>query len=232
MQVVIFDSGDRHAVTWSKQFVDDSKLNRASVAMKSNVTPQEAVKVIDQAAQKARNGGTIIFAVGHGSMGTPGDTTSGWLDVAPKKKLRLGGRNVENTFHDVFYDLDPDGAGPSMSGKADDERGNTSRTVATRRQANFKIYQSIGELLSKSAVRDVIFLSCNAGNATDFIRKIANDWKIIVRAYKRRVVSQEEPTTTKVRFFLYNDVFDTGTNTVEARTRIPQVDFYSAGPPL
>ena len=37
----------------------------------------------------------------------------------------------------------------------------------------------------------MIFFTCKVGNATDFLRKMANDWDVVLGAYQKRVACSD-----------------------------------------
>ena len=51
-----------------------------------------------------------------------------------------------------------------------------------------------------AAVYNAVLLVCGDCSATDFIKKIANHWRVVVEAEQDRVAFQERPSK-RVRFF-------------------------------
>ena len=62
MQVVLYNENSPLHSTWSKQFVDDDKLNRKRVGMNGARSAVQLVKLISDAAKDAKGGGHLIFA--------------------------------------------------------------------------------------------------------------------------------------------------------------------------
>ena len=259
MDVVIYEAGQtqlaKHAKRWAVEQFVKAKAGRDAVEMALNPTPVAYLKTIFSAGQKAGKGGTVLFLVGHGGDITtahkfgmkvdlaPGEDPRkvGIVDLAPSKKLRM-------ETDDVFYDHDPDGAGPAMSQAKHDKsifdgapdpknkaaylkwmrEGATKGAIDRAEQWNRYLYT--GMYLKHNGVRRVVLLTCKVGSATVFLDKIARDWQIEVQAFNRRIVSQEEEKSTNVRLFLEGDADGVGSNTVDARTEIPKNGYYIAKP--
>jgi hypothetical protein len=83
----------------------------------------------------------------------------------------------------VFYDANVAGP-PSISDKENDEKYNPG----SQRLKNWKIYKEIADGIAKVGLYRVVFLTCKVGNASEMIRKIANDWQVVCFAYTARVV--------------------------------------------
>ena len=60
------------------------------------------------------------------------------------------------------------------------------------RLARWRIYEEISRAFKAASVRAVVLLTCRVGSATEFLRKVANDWGVIVRAYRQRVALTED----------------------------------------
>jgi hypothetical protein len=189
----------------------------------------------------------LILAVGHG--GAAELPTEGTVDLAPKLRMRLargtiGSRNEKGTeiFYDPFYDFIIPGPGRLKSDKTNDEDSVRLKDPVNIKGAKFRlsrhaIYQSIGSAIQDSHVNQVVFLTCNVGNAIDFIKKIALDWQVKVKAYKRFTIFQLNSQGTgkkqvfRARVFFEGDKDGTGSNTAAAEVNIPQINFITVGPP-
>ena len=116
--------------------------------------------------------------------------------------MRIGGFNVVGSFVDVFYDVNLLGP-PSISDMENDLKNNPQ----SPRLARWRVYQNISAAFKNAHLREVALLTCRVGNATEFLRKVANDWGLVVRAYRQRVALTEDVTTVgkKVtrRFFMH-----------------------------
>lgn len=244
MPVLIFDSTSTFHSTWADQWQKSDKLNRKKVGLaggKHTAIRDTFVKAIKLAGQTAGN--ELILAVGHGGALS---SDVGNVDLAPNRLMRLargtiGSRNAKGTevFYDPFYDfVFPRQNVVPKSDKMNDEdwskqKNSPNAGGAKFRLARFGIYRSIGDAIKANHINQVVFVTCNIGNATDFIKKIAFDWNVKIKAYKRSLIFQlNSPGTGKARAFLDGDKDGKGTNTVTGETEIPQVDFVTVGPPL
>jgi hypothetical protein len=224
---------DGYANIWTRDYVKRQPQSRNSVAMPSGLTTQQIADTIGRAAKMAGANGTLIFNLGHGGTGTSGDTKEGFIDLAPGKKMRIGGQQQTGTFINVFYDVNVAGP-PSVSDMDSDVKFNAGTAGAKTRQQNWKIYQSIGAAIRAAGVYRVLFLTCKVGNSTDLVRKIANDWGVVVTAPKQRVVLTPQKNQ-RVRIHLEGDGPGFGTNVPESEEEVmvfTNVNSYSAAPPL
>jgi hypothetical protein len=233
MQVVLYNENSPLHSTWSKQFVDDDKLNRKRVGMNGARSAVQLVKLISDAAKDAKGGGHLIFAVGHG--GTQAEATDqsyadGMVDLAPNKKLRLstgGPGNFVNPFYDYVF---PAHAGlVSRSDKDQDEKMHLAGYKD--HLANWQLYQNIGTAIRTNNVGKVTFLTCRIGNAVNFIKKIALDWHVVVHAYKKYVWFGGDDAG-KIRVYLDGDKPGAGTNIPDGATQLPKGSDVLVGPPL
>lgn len=212
-------------------------------------------QVYADAARSAGNGGTVIISVGHGGSRADrgGGLGAGMADLAPNRALRI---NRANVFYRMAasdarvdaeatrisrrhcrqmlnrFDLDesetpegrrhpspPDPHAYAMCSGAPSAR---SRLLIRR------CYDAIGRQLRNHGITDVLFLSCNIGNATRFVDKIAEDWGVRVSAYTRRVAVIQD-AGDKYRVYLNGDRPGTGTNTERGRVETPNADMYTSG---
>jgi hypothetical protein len=114
--------------------------------------------------------------------------------------MTLGGANasVPPNFVSVFYDVAP-GPPPSMSDLNHDLKNNPGSIRLLR----WRIYQEIVSACRQVAPYEIILLTCNVGKSTEFIRKVANDWRVIIRAYRVQVAAI--PSHPRVMLYLAND---------------------------
>ncbi len=226
--VVIFFQ-DGYADIWTDRFIKAQPGRRKSVLMGRNPTTNQIVSAIDSAARLAGQDGILIFNVGHGAGVSP---TVGSADIAPDKKMRLGGQGVTDVFVNVFYDVNL--AGPNgFSDMDNDIRFNAGSPAAKQRMANWQVYKNIGTIIRNAGVRRVIFLTCNLGNATDFVKKIASDWNTVIEAYRKRMVLDPQKNGN-IRMHLEGDAPGTGTNIPDNEHEIPlatESNSYRAGLP-
>lgn len=224
---------DGYANVWTRDYVKRQPLARNSLVMSSSPSPQQVVDTITKAAKLAGAGGTLIFNLGHGGTSSTGDVREGFIDLAPGKKFRIGGQQQDGVFTNVFYDVNV--AGPNaFSDRDNDLKFNAGTAGAKTRQEHFAAYKKIGEAIQAARIYRVIFLTCKVGNSTDLVKKIANDWNVVVTAPKRRVVLDPQPKN-RMRIHLEGDAPDFGTNTAASEEELfvfDNLNSYSAGPSL
>ncbi len=222
MNTAVISIVDGMADVWAKQFVDafikrPKKVEqggtleivppRFSIIMQSSPQPDEVISTIQKAVTQAGPGGVLVFNVGHG---VSANATDGVVDLAANHKFRLGGLNNADdpkVFVSVFYDLDPDGPGPRMSFQAEDEKFSANPSRLKR----WEKYKKIAKIVTDGRLRKVVFLTCKVGQSTDFLKKIALDWNVVVEAYKRRVQLTPQQNG-RVRIHLEGDAPGQGTN--------------------
>lgn len=222
MNTAIISIADAMADIWAKQFVEvftkrpkkverDSTLvivpPRFSFIMKSSPKPDEVISTIQKAVTQVGPGGVLVFNLGHGFGG---NATDGAVDLAPNGEFRLGGLNNANdpkVFISVFYDFDPDGSGPRMSFQAEDEKFSKNSSRLKR----WEKYKKLSAIIKDGKLRKVVFLTCKVGQSTDFIKKIALDWNVVVEAYKRQVQLTPQQNG-RIRIHLVGDDPGQGTN--------------------
>jgi hypothetical protein len=224
--VVLFFK-DGYADIWTDRFVKAQPLKRSSVLMPRNPTTSQVVSAISSAARLAGQGGTLIFNVGHGASDAP---IVGMVELAPGNKMSLGSQGQTNIFVNVFYDVNLGGPN-SFSDMEKDIKFYANSSGARQRRANWEVYKNLGKIVQNARIRRVIFLTCNVGNATEFVKKIANDWGTVVEAYKRRI-KLEPQSNGNVRMYLEGDAPGTGTNIPENESEMPlatESNSYRAG---
>jgi hypothetical protein len=165
-----------------------TQLARATTSkvkkMKSSATqPRDIVKDIQKAVTFARPGGLLIFAVGHGL--TDGQfPNAGGFDLADHDRMRIGGkfafRNPRD-FVDVFYDT----PNPPPSTPSDKEIDDKHHIGGSQYRAeHWKIYQDLCKVFVDGQLGLIVLATCNVGNSTDFLKKVASQWKTPILAYK------------------------------------------------
>lgn len=190
------------------------------------------VKTITDAIAAAGPTGTLIFNVGHGAAGA-GNALDGTVDLAPGSKLKLGGANNTNVFVNVFYDVNLSGPN-GFSGMDNDKKFNADTQAGKQRLQNWATYQRICQAFKAGGLYKVVFLTCNVGNSTEFLRKIANDWGTVIEAYKKRVVLDPQQNG-RTRMHLEGDAPGFGTNVEAAEENLPLAtgsNSFRVGPPI
>jgi hypothetical protein len=229
---VVISVPDGQADKWANQYINKQPLQRKSVIMPANPNSQQVLQSYRAAAASAGNGGVVIVNVGHGGISPQTNMpTDGLMDLAPKKKFRLGGLNIANSTVNVFYDIS---VVASAVPQIEFDRQNPGNTAAQQRLANWQVYKEIGNALRSAGVYKVVMLTCRVGNATDFIKKVANDWGVVVEAYKDLVALQTEPNNS-IRIYLASDSNGQGTNVPLGEEELPlatEFNSYRAGPPV
>jgi hypothetical protein len=229
-KTVILSVNDGMWNRWGDQFVKAQPQARKQLLISATPTVDQTKTSILNAIREAGSGGTLIISVGHGGAGT-GSTFEGMVDLAPAGVMRLGGANaaVPPNFVSVFYDINLAGP-PSASGLDNDLKLNPG----SARLKNWRVYQEISNAFKQTGVREVVLLSCNVGNSIDFVKKIANDWRVIVRAYKVQVGVDPNPPRFKV--FLANrpPPYRTAAESILHEEYLPfaPADTILVGPPL
>ncbi|HRF63760.1 MAG TPA: hypothetical protein PK708_12860 [Candidatus Competibacter sp.] len=216
MGTAVISVKDGTADVWGNQFVAVFAKRPQKVAMGGTITPvtprfnvimpsfpspETVIATVKKAVQQAGVGGTVIFNVGHGAT-VANSSVDGMVELAPNGKFKLGGLNADpdSVFLSVFYDLDPDGSGPNKSQLENDRLFNKG----TNRLTHWTHYKNLSDTIKAGQLRKVVFLTCRVGGSTDFLKKIALDWKVIIQAYKRRVVLAPQPNR-RVRIHLEGD---------------------------
>jgi hypothetical protein len=107
--------------------------------------------------------------------------------------LVLAGRNIRPqnphrgaTIINVFYDV------PAFPGQPSDLEHDTKNNPGSQRLKDWALYQDIGRAMRRTKPFRIVLLTCRVGNATEFLRKIANDWDVVIGAYTRRVACTED----------------------------------------
>lgn len=233
---------------WARQYAAADNKNRSIVEMGHGNLASAAVRASEIAARQAGRDGSVIYAVGHGGVGT--QSTSATADLAPKRQLQI------SQFL-AFYDAQTAWPGKSIRQMETDlisiNHKKLKRAAAKKKvdawcrtyiRSNCPIaqrqvldlprvqhlYDEVIEIYHRQPVYRIILLTCNVGNATAFVDEVSTDFGVPVLAYRRRVMSQRHGL--KVRMFLEGDVAGAGTNTDRALTELmpdAQVSDYYVG---
>jgi hypothetical protein len=172
---------------WGNRFVKRQPLSRIQQTIGPNPTVDQAKAAVLKSITAAGAGGRVIINVGHGAGGGTLLPNQGSFELAPGGVMRIVGFNVANGFVDVFYDVNVKGP-PAISDKENDEKNNPT----SPRLARWRIYEEISRAFRAGRLREVALLTCRVGSSTEFLRKVANDWGVVIRAYRQRVALTED----------------------------------------
>jgi hypothetical protein len=175
----VISQSDPTPAAWARRVQEANSFltNRPSPV---NVRPEDIVSFLKQTISDAGNGGLLIFAVGHGSI-TPGYPAMGAFDLADNAAMRIGGKGSNRdpaVFQDVFY-ADPDFP---RSEKENDE--DTHPDGWQGRLDRWSMYQDLSNTFANGGLAMVVLLTCRIGSSTDFLKKVASQWKTPILAYK------------------------------------------------
>lgn len=215
MQTAIISVADGTADVWARDYVAvylkrQKKVDmngsitfvnpRHNVMMPKNAKPDDVIKTVKTAVKVAGVNGTLVFNVGHGVAGSSSSGTDGWVDLSPNHSFKLGGLNTTNTFVNVFYDFAI--PRPGMVAKSDLDN-DKQYNPQSEKLKNWMKYQELAQIIKDGKLKKVVFLTCNIGNATDFLRKIALDFDTVCEAFKHKI--QLTPQKNRVRIHLQTD---------------------------
>jgi hypothetical protein len=176
---------------WGENFVKRQPQSRLQQPIGASPGVVATKAAILRAITTAGAGGRVIINVGHGSGGGALMPTEGKFELAPGGAMTIAGPGVHGAYVNVFYDINM--AGPPSMSDLDHDLKNTPHST---RAAHWKVYQEISTAFKKGRLREVALLTCRVGNSTEFLRKVANDWGVVIRAYRQRVVLTTVTTTT------------------------------------
>lgn len=205
---------------WADQWVAYDKLNRVNVRIPNPPSVGATVGAFATAIGAAGAGGTLVVNVGHGylpqTQGGSGSANAfeGAVDMAPAAQMLLVGMNSidARAYVSVFYDTpapyhyhgrnlpdDRDLVTGCRTGKLTgaDCRQDLVRAAQTRLD-RWRIYEGIGSSIRAGNIYKVILLTCRIGQASEFLRKMASDWGVILEAYTRRVALERSARPYRV----------------------------------
>jgi hypothetical protein len=191
---------------WGLQFVRRQPQARVQHLIGRAPSVEQTKTALQRAITAAGPGGRLIVNVGHGAGGGALASNQGSFELAPGGTLKIVGRDVQGGYVDVFYDVNVAGP-PSMSDKEHDEKFDPT----SPRLKRWADYQAISTAFKAGKLREVALLTCRVGGSTEFLRKVANDWGVVIRAYRQRVALMEDTTTVgrtvtrRFRMYLEND---------------------------
>jgi hypothetical protein len=167
---------------WGERYVKRQPLQRTQITIESKPSLVIAKAKILQTIKAAGAEGTVVFNVGHGGIFGRGQSPrQGTVEIAPGGVMTIAGDGAKG-FVDVFYDETR--RGPKNTTQLEDD---LRLSPDSPRLVNFGIYQEIARAFKTTGVRKVIFLSCNIGNSSEMLKKIARDWHVIVQTYTGKI---------------------------------------------
>jgi hypothetical protein len=167
---------------WGEKFVKRQPQSRVQHLIGAHPGVAQAKAAVLKAIGAAGSGGRVIINVGHGAGGGNLRPTEGKFELAPGGAMTLAGRGVLGAFVDVFYDVNVEGP-PYTS----DLNHDLTNNPGAQRLKNFRVYQDLSKAFKNAHLREVVLLTCRVGNSTEFLRKVANDWGVVIRAFRQRV---------------------------------------------
>ena len=159
----------------------DEQLQQEIAPGASTATVKSAVI---QATQTAGSQGVLIVSVGHGGA-VQGSVNEGLFELGPNSSMTIAGGLVKGRFVDVFYDT------RKVPGQPSDLENDLKNNPNSSALKNFRVYQEISAAIKSVGLLRVVLLTCNVGNATEFLRKVANDWGTVIQGYRKQVGIQQ-----------------------------------------
>ena len=207
---------DREAARkWSKQYVDKNKKHRSAVFQAIGATHAQINKAVEAAARAAEKTGDkfVAFFISHGGAAESTsrfDPLDGLIELNGNGTVSLRGMNNNkekagsiNIFHDK----------PMKVGTA------THNYPEAGEKEGIAFYLGLGKILKKHKIDTVIFLACDAGRASRFLQKIADDWDVLVVVPDTRLAVQVRPKG-RVRVYIEKDHEGSGSNVAAAEENI------------
>lgn len=189
---VILTTTEQGWFRWAGQYTKRQPAARRSVSMAPGTSATAAKDTIIKAVNAAGTGGRLIFSVGHGAS-LDGAPDGGLCELAPGGMLVLTGRGISPAHPranavivDVFYDR------PANPGQPSDMEHDRKNNPNSQRLKNWQLYQEIAGAMRSVKPYRVVLYTCRVGGATEFLRKIANDWGVVMGAYTKRVACTED----------------------------------------
>lgn len=178
-KTIVLSTTESDWLGWAKSYANRQSQGRVVNTMPSGLSISQAKPHIMKAVSDAGTDGVLVLSVGHGTA-VNGSSVDGMIEIAPGGRATLVGLNGVGTVN-VFYNV------RIRADQRSDMENDLKDNPSSPRLADFKTYLEIGAHFKATKLHRVIFLTCRVGNATEFIKKIANDWQTVVAAYTKRV---------------------------------------------
>jgi hypothetical protein len=179
-KTVILSIADGEWNVWGERFVKRQPLQRVQRTIAPSAATEATKAAIIAAAQAAGASGVLIVSVGHGGT-VAGSPTEGKFELGPNGSMTIAGGLVAGRFVDVFYDT------RKIPGQPSDFENDTKNNPKSLFLSNFQVYKALSAAIKAVSLQRVVLLTCNVGNSTEFLRKVANDWGVVIQAYRKRV---------------------------------------------
>lgn len=183
---------------------------RHNVLMPGSPGADTVIAMVQKAVNLAGPNGTLVFNVGHGVVSASNTGTDGWVDLAPGGTFKLGGLNTKDSYVNVFYDMAIPRPGVNMKPKSDLDNDKDFNPGSDKLKRWAK-YEKLCKIIKNGKLKKVVFLTCNIGNALDFLRKISIDFDTVCEAYKHKVQLTPQ-SNNKMRVHLKTDPVGVRTN--------------------
>ena len=205
------DAGERKAAkTWSTSYVvaggKDNDATRAAVELaNTKASPAEFLATIEKAAKlaKGRGDGTVTLFLAHGGAlgggGIEEPAFNGTVELNGAGTMSLVGRETNVVSGDGVRRINIFNINYKRP-KRTDGSPNATVELSSAMEEDLKFYLDIGKKLTANGVRSLVILNCDAGKASQFIQKMADDWGVLV-AVPRRSVAVQVKSPTRVRVF-------------------------------
>ena len=192
---VIFTTTEQGWFRWAGQYVKRQSTGRRAVSIPPATAAKAARDALIKALNTAGAGGRLVISVGHGSF-IAGQPADGMCELSPGGTLVLVGRDFRPhnpspgaAIVNIFYDV------PAFPGQPSDLDYDTKNNPGSQRLKDWALYQDIGKAMRSTKPIRVVLLTCRVGSATEFLRKIANDWDVVIGAYTKRVACTPDTYT-------------------------------------
>jgi hypothetical protein len=191
---VVISAGEAEFRRWADQYAA-ADADRAVVNLANTADRVGVLHAVREAVNQAGRGGHVILSVGHGAAA---NGSTGWFTLDASGDMRIDADTL----------MPQEQSSPSYDRDRD----------LLRRD-----YFDVGNMLHRGGIARAVLLTCNVGNAIDFVQRVANDWRVSVLAYRRRVACVFE-TAQLARLYLFGDPDGQGTNIPAGRNNLPRPD--------
>ena len=236
---VILSVNDGMWSKWGAQYVAKAPLLREQQLVKDKIDAVAGKKAILAAIAAAGTGGTLVMNVGHGALvADNGTKDEGMFQMLPSGSvvgtpgaMDICGRNAASTaFVNVFYDE------PKVKPNVSDIKFDEGQAPPPERLLRWRTYKEIGAAMKAQGLDRVILLSCEIGQSSGMMTKVAADWQTAVQAYSVELVAEEQKGDRTHRIIAHSVKrpfsTDMAASDLEAwRTEIPSQDMVLFSPP-